>query len=313
MKLLSSLEAQLILLSTAASFLANVGATPLPLFGTETGAVSRALAPRQVGAPSLREPVNFNYVRDIRVTDPSHLVVAAKSSDSLITHDSTVPLNRPDKVSVVEFGTRRPSLEVVGNPILKLFEKELEKAKYHDSCPITAIRMLRIDLLFALTEEKGFKDSDVTTLERQMENDHPKFLSFVHQGTLADACLKRVDRYKEVLEGKEHVSKPFPQLPGYVVLGSNRYKTFLRDEIERLEGESAITLEQSIMELGLRYNLVRELEKDDRTRSEEIVKFKAGLKYFERLKEDAGTESEVRECKARAKYYHDLFLEMSRR
>ncbi|KAG6807054.1 hypothetical protein H0H93_002026, partial [Arthromyces matolae] len=75
MKLLPLLDAHTILLSVAASLLAGVGATPLPLaLGTDTAAVSRVLGPRQVPAPAPREGINLNYVRDTHATDPLHLV-----------------------------------------------------------------------------------------------------------------------------------------------------------------------------------------------------------------------------------------------
>ncbi|KAG6846814.1 hypothetical protein H0H93_011636, partial [Arthromyces matolae] len=149
MKLFSSVEAHLILMS--ASLLAGVGATPLPLsLSADTAAVSRALEPRQFRAPAPHEAINFNYVRDTHATDPSYPVVApgrgvpentspvlkSRSSESLMTRDSNIPMTRradSDESPVIKFGglkPPRPSLEAVGNPIQKVFTTQLAKEQY---------------------------------------------------------------------------------------------------------------------------------------------------------------------------------------
>ncbi|KAG6834245.1 hypothetical protein H0H93_010919 [Arthromyces matolae] len=340
MKLLSSprLEAQsLILLSAVAlALLTSVGATPLPLaLGTDTAVVSRAAT-----------------------IDPSHLVVTSgrglsenagpgltsRFSDFLTARDSTIPLTRRgnyDGLPILRFGEAkgpRPSLEALGNPIQELFTKELEKKIYNVKNPGEAVRMLRLDLLFALAEETGFVIEDGnflnpsldTKLTDQIEKDLEAFSKKALGATskdfgaenLAEECLIRVRYLKAVFKKKDQktivVTEPEfpPQIPGCYFLGEYRYIVFLQKKIRELEGDDEtqedrkLILKRRIMRLGLRYNLIREVDFNGEIRRPAIRDFEVDLEYFEKLGEEAGTEAEVRECKARAKYYHDLFLEV---
>ncbi|KAG6835021.1 hypothetical protein H0H93_005531 [Arthromyces matolae] len=316
MKLLSVSLADAYLILLSASLLAGVGATPLPLaLGTDTAAVSRA------------------------AIDPSHLVVTSgralpenavpgltfRSSDSLMARNLEISSTHRAKYQVPSLivgeeriRIQRPSLEAVGNPIQQLLKKELEKERYKQEN--TAIQMLRLDLHFALVEENDFQNSEA--LEKEITTELEILSNSGGTDSVVGECATRVLYFREVLRRTHNVVRTAPpQLPGYVMLDDDRYSTFLRNEIAKLGGDGGtqqkkpLTLAQRITELGLRYNLIREISIDDwKIRDLEIKKFEANLEYFKELKEDAGsTEAEVRECKARAKYYHDLFLEVSRK
>ncbi|KAG6815846.1 hypothetical protein H0H93_008915, partial [Arthromyces matolae] len=191
--------------------------------------------------------------------------------------------------------------------------------------PGDALRMLRLDLLFALAEETGFKTeggtflnpSLVTKLKKQLQTDLEAF-SGSGSGSAATEYITRAEYLSAVLGHPNNVIlTPAPQLPRSVILGKDRYSTFLRDEIKKLEGEGKgdsethdkkLILARRITELGLRYNLIREIPTKGE-RKAEIKTFDAGVRYFEELtvKEDAGSEAEmIRECKARAKYYKKM-------
>ncbi|KAG6846719.1 hypothetical protein H0H93_012253 [Arthromyces matolae] len=173
--------------------------------------------------------------------------------------------------------------------------------------------MLRLDLMFALTEEHDFNDWPVAWLKQRLENDRLVFLQNIEQ-PLARDCLVRIQYFQAVLDHKHNIidTKPAPpQLPpGDVVPKDNRYTTFLRNEIKNIlhdgTARSRLTLAQRITELGLQYNLLRELgfpKKETRN----LV----NLKDFE--VEDGSSEAAREQCVARAKYYLDLLPEVSSR
>ncbi|KAG6815335.1 hypothetical protein H0H93_010105 [Arthromyces matolae] len=321
MKLLSVSLADAYFILLSASLLAGVGATPLPLaLGSNTAAVSRA------------------------AVDPSHLVVTSgrglpeninpgltsRSSDFLTARDSTIPLsrradyNRLPALTTGKLKGPRPSLKALGNPIQELLTRELDDKRYNVKDPGDTLRMLRLDLLFALAEETDFVIEASTFLNPSLD---AKLKNQIEDGlvafskdaaltnNLAQECLIRLRYLEAVLDRKSYVvKKPSPpQLPGSVDVGDNRYTTFLQNKIKTLEGDGEtqdikLILKRRIKRLGLRYNLIREIDPNDwRKHDPEIEEFKVDLKYFEALKEDAGSEAEmIRECKARAKYYKNL-------
>ncbi|KAG6819652.1 hypothetical protein H0H93_009909 [Arthromyces matolae] len=337
MKLLSLPDAHVILLSVAASLLAGVGASPLPLglsTDTNTAAVARALGPGslQARAPQAAsrdsEHINFSYdyVRDTHATDQaSHvfdrltldtvtsgrslpentgpsLTSRSSGSDSLMVrglNHQMILRTKYDEMPRLTFSKEkrspRPSLQALGNPIQTFFENELAKEKYQDKNPTLGIRMLRLDLLFALTEEKDFKDPDVAILEQQMEKDHQEFLKFVEDkqdGQLAKVCLSRLMYYKAVLANKDHVAFEVP-------LPENHYNDFLRRNIRNLK--SSDTLGERITMLGLKYNSIRQ----EGFYPVDIKSFEGDLSLY--LLQSQGEGQEAKGGEARAKYYLALF------
>ncbi|KAG6847548.1 hypothetical protein H0H93_007426 [Arthromyces matolae] len=166
--------------------------------------------------------------------------------------------------------------------------------------------MMHVDLLFALTEEKDFKDSDVATLEQQIEKDRTEFAKFVEterDGNLAKACLRRLSYYKAVLGNKDRVViTPPPPIPGHANVDKDEYTKFVQSTIE-IKLPNRRSLADRITYVGLNYiqaKLERSLD----------VSFE--VKWFEVfVKEFDGGGDEEKDCQARAKYYKELIQQLT--
>ncbi|KAG6806900.1 hypothetical protein H0H93_002256, partial [Arthromyces matolae] len=161
---------------------------------------------------------------------------------------------------------------------------------------------MHVDLLFALTEEKDFKDSDVATLKQQIEKDRTEFAKFVkseRDGNFAKACLHRLSYYEVVLGKKEHVViTPLPLIPAHDnVNQDNNYTRFLLNTMRGTDKRSWTT-EDRIKYLGLHYNYFKLDGVPGPDASSEEHLSDLYIKEFEK--------AEAGECKARAEYYKAL-------
>ncbi|KAG6814969.1 hypothetical protein H0H93_011477 [Arthromyces matolae] len=203
----------------------------------------------------------------------------------------------------------RPSLQTAGNPIQQLLTNELAADEYKVVDPSLPIRMLRLDLLFALTEENDFKELEVANLEKQMETDRSEFLKYLNKNSVANTCLSRLMYQQKVLDSKDkyHVVRAAPPQ----VLGNAKtYRLYLEGEIQKIEGPQtnmiALSLLDRITLLGLKFNLLKEDGfPEDQTR-DFAKRLNVDLTIFHVKSSEGDTKDIARVCDARGKYYQAL-------